>query len=323
MRHWAVGVLLCAMGAAFGQRGSGAQEGLKCPSFSGRPVNGKAVDLKGLIEKAGAVIALADPRSREGGRLIAFLQQSQDQLIAKNVGVVIICAGFGQESSVQNFAKQNKITVPLVPDGGRRLTRLFGLESGAMVVVVNKEGTIVRRVDATLDTADLGPQAMAAVEAMVAAQKAAEEQGTAIPEGTEPAAGDTTQGEGATPKPKLGEPDFRKRVVNGWRLIQNGHFSAALEDARTLAQQQGRDFGSLLWLSYTLEVARQYPEAAVTYRQVLALRPGHLYSLQAIGRIDPEGRYKTAADLPKPEPEEKPAETRGATTSEGPASIGG
>jgi len=91
-----------------------------------------------------------------------------------------------------------------------------------------------------------------------------------------------------------------------------------------LAEQRGIDFMATLWLAYCLEAARCYPEAAVTYRRVLTIRPGHTYALQAIARIDPDGRWRTPADLPKPVlPQPQPApEDSGATTRQGPGAIG-
>lgn len=308
-------VILTAAGAQM--LNAGGQEGLPAPKFTARPVNGKQVNLASLIDPNGGVLALADPRNRDGARLVAYLQQSQTQLTAMKVGVMVIALGYSQRSSVESLAKDNKLTVPLAADDNGKFAKAFGVATSAVVLVIDPDGNVFKRLEATNDSTDLGPLAMAAVTDMLEKFAKADD-GEAIPEAT-PA--DQPDAKADAAKAKLSEEAVRKRIAAGWKLLQLGYREAALTDARALAEQQGRDFQTSLWLAYALEAAMHYPEAAVTYREVLKLQPGNLYARTAIARIDPTGRYLTKADLPQPVAAEgADAEP---TTSEGPAAVGG
>lgn len=276
-----------------------AQEGLPAPDFRITPVNGPSLKLSEMVQPNGAVVAFADPRSREGQRLLVYLQQSQQRLVDMKVGLVVFALGYGIRESVDELAKANNITVPLAWDENRRQSREYGVQTGAVAVVVDPERVIFRRYDATEQQLDIGPLAMGGVRDLMEKLTAAAAQ-QPTPADNQPAA------------PPISDHEARQRIRAGWQLIQQGHTATALEDARTLATQCGPgDLLSTLWLAYTLEAARQYPESAVTYRKVLKIKPGHAYALEAIARIDPQGKWQSEADLAPPadQSDEAPAPT--------------
>ncbi|MCC7491258.1 MAG: redoxin domain-containing protein [Fimbriimonadaceae bacterium] len=314
---WAT--LLCAATVQGQSVRAGAQTGLPAPRFAARPVNGPAVSLDALRRPGGALVAFCDPRSQDGAKALGFIESAQTQLTALQVKPVAFVINFSQSGSVQKLVKDNGLTVPVAHDSGQSVARQYGVDTSAVLVVVHPDGKVYRRFDATESNTDLGPAALAACKQLFdELTKAAEE--AAQPAAAAPATAATS---GPAPVTRPSDEQTRQRIGQGWSLIQGGFVSAALEDARMLAEQRGNDLMATLWLAYCLEVARLYPEAAVTYRKVLLLQPGHVYALQAVGRIDPDGRWRTAADLPRPIPPAGPvAEPAGATTRSGPATIG-
>ena len=314
-----------------------AQEGLAAPKFTARLLKGSTVQLDKLRTPAGAVVAFADPKAQDGSRTLAFFEQSQAELVKQGVGLVVFLLGVSQEATAQTMVKENGLTAPLAVDPGNKTARQYGVSTSAAVIVIDHNGTVVKRLDSTGQTGDIGPPALAAVREMLKAEAA--EQPAAPAAGPKPDKSTdvpaATAAEGKAPRAKPSDDETRLRIANGYRLIQTGYIGSALEDARTLAEQRGDDFLATLWLAYCLEASQLFPEAAVTYRRVLLLKPGHLYSLKAVARIDPEGRYKLPADVPKPpaappataaaKPGDKPAkpgDKPAATSSQGPATVG-
>ncbi len=278
---------------AAGQRlATGAQEGLPAPPFRGSAVNGGSVTLEQLVEPNGALVAFCDPRSRDGQRLLIFLDQSQPRLAEMQVGSAVWVLNYAARNSVKQLADDNTLTVPVIWDQNQETAEEYGVEAGAAAFVISPELSIHRRYDASEQMPDIGPLALGGLRDMLEALAEARADQPAEP--TEPTA--TVTDRQAT-----------ERIRAGWRLIQQGFSGTALEDARKLLAERGAgDFRAALWLAYCFEADRQYPAAAVQYRRVLRLRPGYAFALEAIARIDPTGRWQTEADLAPPEPE--PAE---------------
>lgn len=319
-------LLLAVLPAGAAELEAGAQEGLPAPSFAAHPVNGPALNLAKLVAPGGAVVAFVDARSQEGARALAYLQQSQAALSELSVKVLVFVTSAAVVETVKALVKENALTIPVAHDAGRKIARKYGAGTGATVLVLDPDAQVVKRFDSSESEPNVGAPAIGAAKEM--AKKLAEEQAAAEPvkeEGAEPAgAAPATAAEGAAPLPRPDDEQTRQRITVGWQLICQGYLAAALEDARTLARQRGPEHLSTLWLAYCLEVTRNFPEAAVTYRKLLAIQPGNLYALQAIGRIDPDGRYRTEADLPRPltdVPQPRPRD--GAISSQGPGSVGG
>lgn len=300
---------------------SAAQVGLPAPKFTARTVNAGAVALAKMIKPAGAVVAFADPRSQLGADLIAFMQQSYAKVRQSGAGAVVLTLGGGQEETTARLVKANGLTVPVAHDAGQAVAKQYGVTGSATSMVIGPDGLVYGRFDATEQARDAGPKA---IEALTKLQTELEEARKKADKGS--GKGDDKKGtaaaDGRVPAKGPSDSEMRQRIETGWRLIQSGYVAAALEDARTLAMQRGDDWQATLWLAYCQEAGRLYPEAAVTYRKVLLLRPGHVYSLKAIARIDPEGRYRTPSDLPKPTPAASTSERGGATTSQGAATVG-
>lgn len=288
-------ILLTVAGVQAQDLRAGAQPGLAAPSLSVRPLNGGNGSLRQLVDPSGALIAFVNPRTAEGGRTLAFLQQSYSRLQEMEVGVVALVIGVSQPTTVQELIRENRLTVPVAHDSGSSVAERYGVISGASIVIVDPEGMVYKRYDATEADPDIGAQAIGGVRDMLEELAAEDEEEG---EGEDEAA-PTAAAEGAAPMPRPTDAETRSRIAKGWQLIQTGYAAAALEDARMLAEQRGEDYMATLWLAYALEAGGIYPEAAVTYRQVLALQPGNTYALKAIGRIDPDGRYRTPADLPQ------------------------
>jgi peroxiredoxin len=314
-------LLLAALASAQRLQG-GAQEGLPCPAISAAPVNGPAITLKKLIAGNGAIVALADARVREGQRLLVYLQQQQAELRKQQLGVLAIALGYSQRSSVEKLAKESELSIPLAHDAGGQWARAFGVAgSAAAIFVVDREGKVRKRLEAGQDAVDLGPPAMEAARKMIeeAAQAKPEEPDKGKPKADAPPAP-------VAPAPGVSEAEARERIRGGLLLLQKGFTAAAAEDARLLAKARPTDPLVALWLGYALEAVGHFPEAAVAYRRLLALAPGHLYASQAIQRIDPAGRWKSPADLPEPpKPAAPNAPTTGAgggTSAQGSAIVG-
>ncbi len=300
---------------------SAAQVGLAAPKFTVRTLNAGSVGLAKLIKPAGAVVAFADPRSQLGADLIAFMQQSSAKIRQSGAGVIVFTLGGGQEETTARLVKANGLTVPVAHDAGQAVAKQYGVTGSATSLVIGPDGLVHGRFDATEQARDAGPKALEALAKLQTeleeARKKADQGGKADDKSK-----GTASADGRVPAKGPSDSEMRQRMETGWRLIQSGYVAAALEDARTLAAQRGDDWQATLWLAYCQEAGRLYPEAAVTYRKVLLLRPGHVYSLKAIARIDPEGRYRTPTDLPKPTPAAGTAASGGATTSQGAATVG-
>jgi len=347
------GMLLLSLTIACGAMGqdimAGAQTGLNAPSFSARAVNGGSVSLEALIKDNGALVGLADPRSDEGKRALAFLQQSQQRLQEMKVGVVALIINVGQASTVEKLVKDNGLSIPVVHDAGQKVAKQYGVNGSATIAVVDPDGKVFQRYDATETQPNIGPLALGGARDMVEAIEKAKAEAAGDGEGdgtgesgtgTPPAA--DAAGIGTAPLAPPSDEDTRQRIRLGWAMIQQGQAATALADARQLAKARGLEPLSALWLAYALEANGEFAEAAVTYRKVLKLQPNNEYARNAVMRIDPDGHWLTEADLPQmlpsgpPPSQPLPAEKKdgagdggganGAgsvnTTSQGQASIG-
>ena len=296
---------------------AGAQQGLAAPPFSARAVNGPSVKLSDMIKDNGAVVALVDPRSDEGKRALAFLQQSKQRLDDMKVNEVAFVINTGQQSTVEKLVKDNGLSIPVVHDSGNAIAKKYAVNGSATVVVIDPDGKVFQRYDATETQPNVGPLAMGGVRDMIAAIEAAKEDqggegdgaGAEAGTGTDTPATADAAGMGTAPLPPPDDEETRRRIRVGWAMIQQGQVPTALADARKLSQARGEEPISLLWLAYCLEANGDFPQAAVTYRKVQKLQPTNEYVRTAIQRIDPDGHWLTDADLPQMLPPGPPPST--------------
>ncbi|MCZ7599973.1 MAG: peroxiredoxin family protein [Gammaproteobacteria bacterium] len=145
-----------------------------------------------LIKDRGAVVALVDPRSEEGKRALAFLQRSQQRLREMKVGVVAFIINVSQPSTVEKLVKDNGLSIPIAHDAGQKVANAYGVAGSAMIAVVDPEGKVYGRYDATETNPNIGPMAMGGVRDMVEAIEAAEAEAAGEGEG---------EGDGQMPAP--------------------------------------------------------------------------------------------------------------------------
>ncbi|MBI5831983.1 MAG: redoxin domain-containing protein [Armatimonadetes bacterium] len=313
-RRW-VGWLALLLGtlspAAMAQMvATSGQEGLPAPAFTVAPVNGSSVSLRKLVSGTGGVVAFVDHRSRDGLRLVGYLQAQYKAWKEQKVGVLVLVNSATVRETVAKFVQDNSLTMPVGHDLGSQLSRQFGMSSLAMAMVINRDGVVVKRVDQTATSTDLGPQIGQAVNDLINPKDAEGAAGTgegsgkpaapgaAAAPGTAPATGTAPAAVVKPAVPTMSEAEARERIGKGLQLLQRGYSQAVLEEARLIVSRRPNDALALLWLAYALEATRSYPEAAVTYRELVRLVPGHAYAAAALQRIDPTGRWRTAADVP-------------------------
>ncbi len=328
-RRW-VGWLALLLGAlapaAMAQKvATSGQEGLPAPAFTASPVNGgSSISLRKLVSGVGGVVAFVDHRSRDGLRLAGYIQAQYKAWKDERIGAVLIVNSATVRDTVSKWAEENSLTVPVIHDQGNTLSRQFGLDGLAMAMVINHDGVITKRAETRGDNTDVGPLVGQAVQSLLDDQKTdatgggASQPGTlgaagtgpAVTPGATPAAPGTPGATpGATPGtapavpakpalPAMSEAEAHERIAKGLQLLQRGYSQAVLEEARLIVARRPADPLALLWLAYALEATRSYPEAAVTYRELVRLVPGHAYAAAALQRIDPTGRWRTPADLP-------------------------
>jgi len=313
-------VALFSTGAPTEAALGGAQEGMAAPNFSLNPVNGASVTLKKLIAGKGGVVAFADPRARDGQRLFSFLEGAQKAFKEQTVGVVAAAINTGQRETVETFVKDSGLTLPVAHDEGGQLAKQFGVDTSASVVVIDHKGIIRKRFDSTVTSGDLGPQVLEAVKLMTTEEDQDNQDNTG---GDKPDTKPKPVTPAPAPVPTMSDAEALARIHAGLDLLQAGFTAAALDNARGVVAARPTDSLANLWLAYVLEATMNYPEAAVTYRKVLALQPTNKYAAERIQHIDPEGRWLTPADLPPPKPD-KPgaAERNSGTSSQGSSAIG-
>lgn len=325
MKRMAAVVTCLLAGAVSAQNlNAGAQVGLRAPVFNARPVNAAAVSSARLAKPSGCIVAFADPRNQLGSDTIAYMQQTYPRIRATGAGAVVFVIGGSQDETVRQMVKDNNLTVPVANDAGSAVAKQYGVTGSATTFVIAPNGLVYGRWDATEQIRDIGPKATEALGKLQTELEDARKAAEAGQPAPTPGKGTAAAG-GKVPPKGPSDDELHRRIESGWKLIQAGYVAAALEDARSLAAQRVDDWQATLWLAYCLEAARMYPEAAVTYRKVLLLKPGHVYSLKAIARIDPDGRWRTPADLPQPAPAPSSKEqggNGGATTSQGSATVG-